>query len=233
MIAVSCDYIANLDTVRLTRVNECGLPLAGATNGYASSCVASSISLNPVTDDQDDVIYKSPNGTLCAVKRGCPTLLGYDVEINFFQVSPELLDIMTGAPVVLGFDGEPVGHDDCAIQCKAGFGLEFWSELIGACTTDTTPNNRYLYTLLPWITNAVIGDLEIGGEAVSFTLTGSTRAGGRWGTGPYNVVGTDALGTPGRMLTPLGATCHRRFQTTVVPPPASSCDYVTVPALAP
>lgn len=230
---MSCDYIASLDTVRLTRINECGLPVVGAGNAYASSCVASSISLNPVVDEQDDIIYKGPSGNLCAVKRGCPTLLGYDVEINFFQVSPQLLDIMTGNPTVLGFDGAPVGWDDCSINCKEGFALEFWSELIGACTTDTTPNNRYLYTLVPWLTNASIGDLEIGGEAVSFTLNASTRAGGRWGTGPYDVVPTDALNTPGRLLTPLGTDCHRRFLTTTITPPASSCEYLTVPALVP
>lgn len=227
---MSCDLIANLDVVRVTRVNNCGLPIVGE-NAYASECVAS-VAMNPNVDEQDDVIYRAANGTLCGVKRGCPSLLGYDLEFNFYQVSPELTRVLTGNPEVLDFAGEPVGNDSCAIDCNGGFALEFWSELIGQTCT-VTGQQRYLYVLLPWVTNAYISDLEIGSEQVTFQAVGSTRAGGQWGTGPYNVVATDAANTPGRMLTPLGATCHRRMQITTIAPPAVTCDYVTVPALVP
>lgn len=227
---MSCDLIANLDVVRVTRVNNCGLPIVGE-NAYASECVAS-VAMNPNVDEQDDVIYRAANGTLCGVKRGCPSLLGYDLEFNFYQVSPELTRVLTGNPEVLDFAGEPVGNDSCTIDCNGGFALEFWSELIGQTCT-TTGAQRYLYVLLPWVTNAYISDLEIGSEQVTFQAVGSTRAGGQWGTGPYNVVATDAANTPGRMLTPLGATCHRRMQITTIAPPAVTCDYVTVPPLVP
>ncbi|MFG2626551.1 hypothetical protein [Streptomyces sp. NPDC048473] len=53
-------------------------------------------------------------------------------------------------------------------------------------------------------------DLELANETVNFTLTGSTRTGGKWGVGPYDVMAQDAAGTPGPMLTPLGSTCYRR-----------------------
>lgn len=188
--------------------------------------------MNPNIDEQDDVIYRAANGSLCGVKRGCPSLLGYDLEYNFFQVSPQLTDVLTGNPVVMDFAGAPVGNDDCTIQCGAGFAIETWSELVGATCT-TTGAQRYLYTLIPWITNAYINDLEIGNEQVTFQLVGSSRAGGQWGTGPFDVVATAAPNVPGRMLTPLGATCHRRMQITTIAPPVASCDYVAVPALVP
>lgn len=232
-MAISCDYIANLTAVRFTQVNECGVPIVGATSGYTSECAASSISLEPELDETDDVIYKAPNGTLCAVKRGCSTLLGYNITLNLMQVSPELTEVLTGSPVVLDSTGAVVGNDTCAIQCRAGFALEFWTELIEPTCT-TTGTARYLYGLVPWITNGLIGELEIGSEAVNLEVTGSSRAGGGWGTGPYDVVSTTSPAvTPGRLLTPLGATCHRRLQTTTVSPPASSCTYTPVPALIP
>ena len=227
---MACQLISNLDVARVTRLDECGRPITGL-NAYASECIAS-IAMNPDIDEQDDIIYRAANGTLCGVKRGCPTLLGFDVEINFFQVSPEFLSIVTGNPQVLDFAGDPVGNDDCNIQCDRGFALEFWAELI-APVCSTAGDQIFLYFLLPWITNAYVNDLEIGSEAVTFQLVGQTRAGGQWGTGPFDVVPTDANNTPGRLLTPLGATCHRRIQTTTVPPATPSCEFQTVPPLVP
>lgn len=46
------------------------------------------------------VSYKAANGRQCGFKRGCPTFNGYDVEVNFFSVSPEFLEITTGNRVV-------------------------------------------------------------------------------------------------------------------------------------
>lgn len=230
---MSCDLIANLDTVRVTRVDQCGVPVPGP-NAFVSECVAS-VAMNPNVDTPDDVIYRAANGSLCGVKRGCPTLLGYDLELNFFQVSPQLTDVLTDQPVVLDNLAEPVGWDDCSIPCQGGFALEFWSELIGQNCTETGAQ-KFLYVLLPWVTNAYLSDLEIGSEAVTFQAVGSTRAGGQWELGPYNVVLNGAApGTPGPLLTPLGDTCHRRIQITTVPPPTPDpdCDYSTVPTPAP
>lgn len=230
---MSCDLIANLDTVRVTRLDSCGKPITGM-HAFVTECV-SSIAMNPNIDTQDDVIYKAANGSLCGVKRGCPTLLGYDLEFNFYQVSPELTDVLTGQPIVMDNLAEPVGNDSCNIDCHGGFALEFWSELIGQnCTATGVP--RFLYVLIPWVTNAYVTDLEIGSDQVTFQLLGSSRAGGQWGVGPYNVVMNGAApGTPGPMLTPLGATCHRRMQiTTVAPPtPDPNCDYSSVPVPTP
>lgn len=233
MQLVTCDLLAGLSTVRATRVDQCGAPVPGP-NAVVSDCW-SSIAMNPNIDETDDIIYRNGVGKLCGVKRGCPSLLGYDLELNFYSVSPQILDVLTNQPVVVDLAAEPVGFDNCDIQCNEGFALEFWTELVGQTCT-TTGEQRYLYVLLPWVTNAYLSDLEIGSEAVTFQVLGSTRAGGQWDVGPWNVVlNGPAPGTPGPMLTPLGATCHRRMQiTTVAPPtPDPDCDYVTVPTPAP
>lgn len=226
---MSCDLIAALDVVRVTRLDVCGAPVAGE-NAFVTDCQAS-LAMNPNIETADDIIYRSSNGKLCGVKRGCPSLLGYDVEFNFYQVSPQLVDVLTNQPVVVDSAGEPVGNDDCDIVCDGGFALEFWTQLIGQNCTDTGAP-RYLYGIIPWVSNAYLSDLELGGEAVTFQLIGASRAGGRWGVGPYDVtLNGPAPGTPGPMLTPLGASCHRRmFITNVAPPvPDPDCDYATVP----
>jgi hypothetical protein len=222
-------FIDALTTSRITQVDACGAPVTGQ-NGFVSDCWAS-ISMSTVVDEQDDRIYRAPNGTICAVKRGCVTPLGLDVEINMQQISPEAVEIMTGNPVVMDNLAAVSGFDDCVINCDTGFALEMWATLLGQpCTT--TGAQQYLYVLLPWITNARLGDLEFNDGNLDVTVSGSTRAAGNWGTGPYDVVLNGAApGTPGPMLTPLGPACHRRIQTTTVAPPAASCTYAAVPAV--
>lgn len=224
---MTCLFVDSLTTVRITRVDQCGAPVTGQ-HAFVSDCWAS-VSMNTVEDEQDDKIYRAPNGNICAIKRGCVSLLGYDVEIHAQQLSPEMLEVMTGNPVVMDNLAAVAGIDDCAIDCNEGFALEMWSTLLGQpCTT--TGAQQYLYMLLPWITNARLGDLEFADGTLDVTINGSTRAGGQWDVGPYNVVLNGAApGTAGPMLTPLGATCHRRMQTTTVAPPAASCAYVAVP----
>lgn len=225
---MTCPLIANLDTVRVTRVDACGRPVCGDDNGFVFDCLAS-VAMNPNTDDGDDVSYKAANGRQCGFKRGCPTFNGYDVEVNFFSVSPEFLEITTGNPVVYDYAGKPIGYDDCSLQCNSGFALELWAEVLGedVCATGGS-GGAWIYFLLPWVTNGILGDLEVGSEAVTLQLTGATRAGGGWGTGPYDVIAKDAAGTPSPLLTPLGATCHRRTMVTTIAPPNPVCDYVPV-----
>jgi hypothetical protein len=187
--------------------------------------------MSPEIEDGTDILYKAANGRLCAFRKGCPALKYYNVEVNWQFISPELTEIMTGQPVVFGFDGKPIGYDDCSVKCDTGFALELWAENIEDCDPAATNQGSWTYFLMPWITNGVLGDAEIGSEGFSPTLTGVTRAGGGWGVGPYNVQEQDIAGTPGTLLTPLGATCHRRTFNTEVPPPAVTCDYQAVPLI--
>lgn len=228
---MSCPLIANLDTIRVTKVNACGVPVSGATSGFVTECIAS-LEMAANIDEGDDVVFKAANGKLCGFRKACPSLLNLDITLTIFQASPELFDILTGNPVVDDFGGDPIGTDTCAISCDTGFALEAWAEVLDSnCTDGGTP--KWIYVLIPWVTNGQIGDLTLSNEAVNFEITGSSRAGGGWDQGPYNVMSIDAMGTPGPMLTPVGPTCHRRIMEVTVAPPAPSCDYVPVPVPAP
>ncbi|MEU9576312.1 hypothetical protein [Streptomyces chilikensis] len=228
--------IANGDTVRITRVDGCGRPVCGPEASFVTDCWAT-VSMSAQVEEGDDIVFTAANGRNCGSKKACPTFNGFEVTWQFFQSSPELLEIMTGAPVVFGFDGAPIGTDTCSVACRSGFALELWAEVLGedVCPEEATGDGAWLYILLPWISGGIIGDLEIGNEAVNFELTGSTRSGGRWGTGPYDVMAQDAAGTPGPMLTPLDGACHRRMMITTVAPPEPSTTYVplTCPTPAP
>jgi hypothetical protein len=230
---MSCVYLDGISTIRVTRLDSCGLPLAGPDNGFVFDCIAS-LTMASEVDEGTDRIYKSGTGRICATKKACPQLQWYTVTLSIGAISPEFIDLVTGQPRVLGFDGEPIGWDDCQYDCPGpGFGLEWWAPTIGGVCDDNQPS--FLYGLLPWVTNGTIGDIELQDDVTEVEYTGTTQAGGQWGTGPYNVIETDAAGTPGRLLTPLGSTCHRRVFTTRVAPPTASatCDYIVVPPLVP
>lgn len=223
---MSCPLIANADVIRVTRLDACGRPVCGEDNGFVFDCFAT-LGMNPNVEDGEDVEYKAANGRVCGFKRGCPSFRGYDIELNFYSISPEFIELTTGNPVVYGYDGQPIGYDDCSVKCDSGFALELWAEVLGE-ECDDGAQGQWIYFLMPWVSNGMLGDMEIGSEAVTLTLSGATRAGGSWGVGPYDVMPVDAAGTPGPMLTPLDANCHRRTFVTSVPPPQPTCDYTPV-----
>ncbi|MEW2066640.1 hypothetical protein [Streptomyces sp. NPDC007346] len=226
---MTAPLIANANTFRVTRVNGCGRPVCGPDNAYVTDCFAS-LGMAANIEEGEDVSFKGANGRQCGFKKGCPTLNGYDITLVFYQASPELIEIMTGAPVFYDYDGRPIGFDSCSIPCRTGFAMELWADILGedVCPEEDTSEGAWQYFLLPWVTNGIIGDLELASEGVNFTLTGSTKADGKWGVGPYDVMAQDAAGTPGPMLAPLPGGCHRRTFITTIEPPEPDTEYLPV-----
>lgn len=225
---MAAPLISNAATVRITRVDGCGRPVCGDDNAYVTDCFAS-VNMEANVEDGEDIVFTAANGRQCGYKRGCPTFNGFDLTFTFFQASPELIEIMTGSPVFFDYAGRPIGFDSCSIPCNTGFALEVWADVLGEdVCEDEAAEGAWVYFLLPWVTGGMVRDLELANEAVNLELTGATRAGGKWGVGPYDVQAQDDAGTPGPMLSPLDNTCHRRIMITSVAPPTPSTTYVPV-----
>lgn len=221
--------IANGSTVRVTPVDNCGRPDCNAGGAFVTDCWVS-IEMEAEIDEGEDVEFKAANGKLCGVKPACPTLKYYNITANFWEASPELMSIMTASPEVENNEGDVVGFDSCSVACRSGFALEIWAEVLNAgdeCAEDDDGEGAWMYILIPWVTQGVLGNLEIGAEAVQFELTAKSRASAGktkngkaqgWGEGPWPVQrGLD--GRPGPMLKELGKGCHRRMMIVDVPPP--------------
>lgn len=222
---MSCTYMAGVEALRFTRLDNCGRPICGTDSSFVTGCVAS-LNITANIDDGDEIEYKASNGTICSYLQKCPVFKNFTVEAEVLFASPELFDIVTAANVVHDYAGNVVGVDTGNVQCQ-GVALEGWINTLGQECSDTG-EGQWLYIVIPWITGGVLGDIEIADGATNFTLSGNTRSGGSWGTGPYDVVAQDAANTPGPMLSPLAATDHRRIQLTTVAPPTPSCDYQPV-----
>lgn len=224
----SCPKLAEGDLVRVTRVDSCGAPVEGAGNAFVDDCWAS-VAMAPNVQAGTDIDFRAMSGQSCGFKRGCPSFRGFDITGSFFSASPEMIEMLTGNPVYEDYNGDAIGWDDCSVACTAGFALEVWQNIVGEeCPTDGS-DGLWFYWLLPWISNGVLGDITVGQEGVTFTLTGNTRANGSWSLGPWDVQAQDAMNTPGPLLEVIGGDCHRRGFLTNISPPTADCSAILVP----
>lgn len=212
--------------MRATKVNSCGAVVPGAaatlvTKGFVS------VEYSFEIDEGEEIDVKNAAGEVCISEPGCPIIKWVNVEATFCNVDPDLVNLWTGWPLVVDGDGAGVGFRvQEAVACGAGIGLEVWSDIsgTGACAGGLT---RYGYWLAPWITNGIMGDITIENDAASFVLTGKTRKGSGWDTGPYNVV-LDDEDAASPLLAAIGASDHLHIQTTTVAPPAAACGAATL-----
>src|SRR5688572_16719533 len=125
-----CPKLAEGDVVRLTRVDQCGRPEAGADNAVQSECW-SSVLMAPNVNAGTDIEMLNMRGRTCGFKRACPDFRGFNVTANFWEASPEQIELLTGNPVYLDEAGAPIGWDDCQVSCDSGFALEIWQQVVG------------------------------------------------------------------------------------------------------
>jgi hypothetical protein len=220
-MTTSCPSFLRGNVMRVTRLDGCGRPVYGDGNLVTSDGFVT-VTLSAEVQDGEEVTVTKANGQTCIDDKACDQLRWYTVESEFCQVDPDLVQMMNPSwEKILDYQGNTIGYDAIAdLDCSTGFGLEVWMNTYGtddACSGEAAQGS-WGYLLLPWVIGGAPGDLEIGNDAVSFSFTGRTKLGSRWGKGPYPVMlGANAI--PGPLLTPVGPrTPYRLFVTTVRPP---------------
>jgi hypothetical protein len=217
--------------MRATRLDDCCKPLAPATacaqivsDGFISVNYAPSIS------EGEAIEVRNASGVLCVSDPGCDEMQWVDLTIEFCQVNPQLLNFLTGNPIVLDYKGDAVGNRlSKKINCTGGFGLEVWTNLPQeACTAAGL--KQYGYFLAPCVSRGIVQEWTIENDALTMSVTGRTRAGGGWGIGPYNVDPIDAANTAGKLNTPILADEHMDIHLTSIAPPVAACDCLAAPA---
>ncbi|QPX62133.1 major tail protein [Mycobacterium phage Indlovu] len=221
-------------TLRLTKINGCGMPIAGArnrlvTNGYVS------LALTAVMRDATDLTQDNAEGKECVVDRTEPERRWYTPALELCQVDPDVVTMLTGWETILDGAGEVVGfRDDKRIESDYGVAFELWTSgkseddcpevpTSDAILTDTSSGRKYGYFLFGG-TEWVPGDITIGASVATLTLTGRTIALPHWGRGPYNVTTDDGTpaGDPVRLIDPTSKKEHLTvFRTPLAPPDAT------------
>jgi len=212
--------------LRVTRLDSCGRPVFGEDSQAVSKGFVT-VSFTANTTESDEINVTNAAGEVCIYEASVQQLVGYGIEIQFCGVDPDLLSIVTGQPVVLGWDGSTViGFDvDTQIELsQVNWGFELWmgAPTGNACATEGAQGS-FGYLLLPFLSGGILGDFTVENAAVTFTVTGaSTKEGNGWGVGPYNDI---MLGNqtptplPGPMPTPVSSsTALRLIEVDLLPP---------------
>jgi hypothetical protein len=223
-----CLPLAKGRRIRVTRLDGCGRPIFGDDSQVVSKGFIS-VSYTANTTETDEINIPNASGEVCIYEPSVTSLVGYGIEIAFCNVDPELLSILTGQEVVLGYDGNTViGFDvDTKVSLdSSNFALELWagSPTGDACNTAGSEGS-FGYILLPFVSGGILGDFTVENAAVTFTVTGAnTKEGNAWGVGPYDVMlNNAATPVPSKMSTPVSTSAALRTILVDLAPPQDAC----------
>lgn len=212
---------------RFTRVDGCGRPLPGSCSTIVTEDIVS-IKASAEVEEGEEISVKNMAGKLCISDKACDSIKWFTVEITLCKVNPALMSLVSGYEIVLDADQNQIGYDvSGTIDCDGGFALEVWGDVPGVkCLDSDGGGGQYGYILFPWVSAATLsGDLEIQNDALQPVLSGTSKTGHGWGSGPYAVqVGPD--GQPGPMIQPIPPDKHFRHAVFTVDPPEPGCDCI-------
>lgn len=215
-----CASMARGRTMRLTRLNNCGVPVDDpkgtlVTNGFVS------VTITPNYQDPEEISQTDANGRVCIEDQSDPALRWLDLSIILCNVDPEAITMMTGDPLVVdAATPTPESNGFRIDQATTGtgeFALELWSGIPGQACGGTTPDHGYW--LFPFVVQARHNEFAVANAPLTYTITARTSAGSGWGVGPYLVsqgTGTNEVQTVSITGTPTGGTYTLTFsgQTT-------------------
>jgi hypothetical protein len=211
--------------LRVTRLDGCGRPVLGddsqvVTKGFVS------VGFTANTTESEEINVTNAGGERCVFEASVQSLVGYALEIVFCKVDPELVNIVTGQPVVLGSDGTTViGFDiDTQVTMEASnYALELWAGAPTGNACVVGAQGTFGYILLPYLSGGILGDFSVENAAVTFTVTGSsTKEGNAWGVGPYSDImldNSEPTALPGPMSSPVSTTTALRVIEVDLAPP--------------
>jgi hypothetical protein len=222
-VATECFVPIRVPGIRATKLNSCG---AVNDDGCASVTTSGVITITiekEVVDRQGDPQLNA-NGDICDDTTKPEIRRWYNVTIEFCRVDPQLINLMTGEPLVLDDAASPnvVGFRTRRGAVNlANFALEWWTGL-GGDTFCVGGVQKYGYALMPFLSEGVMTIPTFQNDRANFSVTARTRFNTLWGTGPYNVLvnqtGPNA-GNPGPLIAAMTADDDFHIQTTTLPPP--------------
>lgn len=237
-MTTQCYAMVRGSALRVTGLTKAGgLP---AEIPYVATSSVTRVALNEVSEGGSNQTMRSEDGEIRLHMVTPAQPIKYTCDIEFIRTDPELLNLLTGVPVVTNASGDVVGFDARTKLNVATFGLEIWSRLTGQTCTgqltdgafgvgpfgfgpfgaaeDSETGRKWGYTLFPYLRGGRLSGFRFEAGLVSFSLVGAqVLRGSGWGVGPYDLTGPD---TP--LFVPIAR--NTRFRQIILPsqPPAQT-----------
>ena len=227
----NCMTIKGGDRIRLTRLDGCGRPVYGECNAVVTQGVVE-VKMSPEVDDKDPKEQKNFAGNYCYSEATCAVIKYWNIEITWCEINFAAFQMINPTyDLIYDDDGQVLGYyTSTDVDCSRGYAMEMWLQLAGdsdVCTGEDS-EGVWGYVVIPWVTGGVPDDITISdSDAITFVTKSTTKNGGRWGTGPYQVL-LDSKGNPVGLPKPLGGKQPWGVLTTSMPPPEADCDCVEV-----
>lgn len=236
-MADKCFIQFKLPRVRHTLLDACGVPVVGSCSTIATDGI---VMIEETTNyrDREEFYPENGNGDFCAEETTPPLAKWVGLKITYCGVDPQLVNMLTGNPVLLDDAVTPnqIGYGvDQGAPNLSNFGFEGWTRLTGSsnCAGSTI---QYGYVLYPWVKQATISDVTYQNDTASFVIEAIAVRFSQWGVGPYNVVTSEAvatLGNPFPLFSAITAARYKDVLVTKLAPPPSACGCVALPLAFP
>ena len=116
--------------MRVTKLDGCGSPILGPDSVVVSKGFIA-VGFEANTEEGEEISIPNANGDICISDIPAPKLTGYELEISLCGVDPNLVNLLTGQPLVYDDQATPeaVGFRvNTGVDLDAsGFALELWS----------------------------------------------------------------------------------------------------------
>lgn len=116
---------------------------------------------SPDVDDQDRVVF---------VPHEWEETVGYTVDIDLLRADPDILNIVSGNPLITDAEDTVVGFGVDALVEPPTFALEIWTRLAQPCAN----GSRWGYTLFPRLTGGRLTGLSMEKALVQFRISGAS-----------------------------------------------------------
>lgn len=170
-----------------------GAPLAGADSMYVSDALAKA-TITPVYDAGDEIKAKNACGKTYVDVLGAPTLVRYDLDLDFLTPDPYLLNILLSNGALLTGSGARVGYQFPKIGLVTGDGIsiEFFTQrMVDGAQSQVHGFSQWA---LPRVMNMQAGARDLTNAEQHSLVSGQCFENANWGDGPANDFDDDSTG---------------------------------------
>jgi hypothetical protein len=208
--------------IRVTALDTCGKPIDGSCSTIVTSGFVS-VGASAQVDAGQEFIVKNAWGEFCINDVDASRVKRWDLTLDFCQVDPELLALLTGGRTFAATDGTSIGGT-FGENVGQDFALELWTKIAGGACEDVAGGgaSSWIYWVFPHVTGGVIGDLSFTNGPLDMQVKANTQgAGSDWALGPY---------TPATLPEALLPDEHIGYVVTSTAPPddTDGCQSLTV-----